>query len=361
MIRILLTFIIPLLVLSGHGHAGDRPDIASIRAAAEQGNASAQAQVGDIYENGESVHQDLGEAIKWYRVAAEQGHAMAQYKLGRMYDKGEGIVQNDEDAEKWYRKSAAQGNHLAIQYLQAMYDEGRGGSKDVDEVNRFFDQAMKAYARLVDEDERLMHLYWAKQVMMGEFVHIPAGCFNKAIGQRSKKVREVCVDEFEIGKFEVTQEQWSMAMGENPSHFKDCGHDCPVENVSISDILKFISKLNEMEEGRFALPTEAEWEYACRSAGNPETYCGGEDVKQLAWYDGNSSGKTHPVGQKSPNGLGIYDMSGNVSEWVSTGGSRKGVRGGSWFDGSDDARSATHGGSGRRSDTLGFRLVRVVR
>ncbi|MBF0497844.1 MAG: formylglycine-generating enzyme family protein, partial [Deltaproteobacteria bacterium] len=125
-----------------------------------------------------------------------------------------------------------------------------------------------------------------------------------------------CVDGFWIGKTEVTQGQWTQIMGSNPSKFKK-GDDYPVETVSWNDVKEFISKLNERKRGNyyFQLPTEAEWEYACRSRGLGERYAGGNVVDNVGWYADNSGKSTHPVGQKQPNGLGIYDMSGNVFEW----------------------------------------------
>jgi formylglycine-generating enzyme required for sulfatase activity len=147
-----------------------------------------------------------------------------------------------------------------------------------------------------------------------QFVPVPAGCFLIKSGIFSSQ--EVCLDSFRIGKFEVTQEQYQKVTGSNPSNFKNCGVDCPVENVSWYEAQEFISKLNRQTGKSYRLPTEAEWHYACTSGGKNEKYCGSDNEDAVAWYDGNSGKKTHPVGQKQPNGLGIYDMSGNVSEWM---------------------------------------------
>ena len=124
---------------------------------------------------------------------------------------------------------------------------------------------------------------------------------------------------FYLGKYEVTQGQWQAVMGDNPSHFSDCGATCPVENVSWDDVQGFIEELNLREGVRvYRLPTETEWEYAAR-AGTQTVYSFGNAVNrsgQYGWYGENSDGRPHPVGQKQPNGFGLYDIHGNVWEWV---------------------------------------------
>ena len=154
----------------------------------------------------------------------------------------------------------------------------------------------------------------AARTMAGEFVSVPGGCFRKKKGFFSSQ--EVCLDAFRIGKYDVTEGQYKQVMGSNPSELSSYGDDCPVVNVSWNNAQTFISRLNSRTGKQYRLPTEAEWEYACHSGGKNEEYCGGDNIDAVAWYKGNSWGKTHPVGQKQPNGLGIYDMSGNVWQWV---------------------------------------------
>ncbi len=156
-----------------------------------------------------------------------------------------------------------------------------------------------------------------------EMVRVPGGCFqmgSTGYERHEQPVHKVCVDGFDIGKFEVTQAQWREVMGTNLSKFAACGDACPVDRVSWNDAQTFIQRLNAQGKGTFRLPTEAEWEYACRSGGKDETWPGGvpsDQVIDIAWFNKDAVGnQPHPVGTKKPNGLGIHDMAGNVWEWV---------------------------------------------
>ena len=189
-------------------------------------------------------------------------------------------------------------------------------------------------------------------------------------------VHSVTLSSYYIGKTEVTQALWQAVMGSNPSRSR--GADLPVENVSWDDCQEFIRKLNSMTGQNFRLPTEAEWEFACRGGNNSRgyKYSGSNNLGSVAWYDGNSGGKTHSVATKSPNELGIYDMSGNVWEWCSdwygdyssdaqtnpkgpVSGSYRVGRGGSWFSRVRDCRSSIRFNNNptNRNNNLGLRLA----
>ena len=191
----------------------------------------------------------------------------------------------------------------------------------------------------------------------------------------------VTVSDFYIGKYEVTQKEWREVMGKDPSSFKNCDN-CPVEKVSWDDIQEFLVKLNKKTGDTYRLPTEAEWEYAARGGALSEgyKYSGSNSEDEVSWHYGNSGKKTHPVGQKRPNELGLYDMTGNVWEWCAddwhdsyTGAPSTGQvwidsprveervnRGGSWDTRSPQyLRLATRNQnmSSNRASGLGFRLA----
>ena len=217
-----------------------------------------------------------------------------------------------------------------------------------------------------------------------EMVRVEGGTFRMGATSEQKDeawdgekpVHSVTLSSYYIGKTEVTQALWQAVMGSNPSGFK--GADLPVECVSWDDCQEFIQKLNSLTGRNFRLPTEAEWEFACRGGNNSRgyKYSGRNKLGSVAWYNGNSGGKTHPVGTKTPNELGIYDMSGSVWEWCNdwygsytansqanpTGpqsGSGRVRRGGSWFNDARSCRSSNRNGNypPDRCNFLGLRLA----
>lgn len=227
-----------------------------------------------------------------------------------------------------------------------------------------------------------------------EFIPISSGTFEMGDSNGSsneKPLHPVVIGKaFEIQKTEVTQEQWYSVMGDNPSYFKGGEEDRnklgnnpdhPVENVNWNMVQEFISKLNEKNDGyHYRLPTEAEWEYAARG-GTKTAYSFGNEEERLSeygWYSNNSEKQNHPVARKKTNPFGLYDVHGNVWEWVSdwygaypsgrvsdpqgpSSGSYHVIRGGGWFNGSKYLRSAKRVGltpDGRGSD-VGLRVVRV--
>lgn len=243
---------------------------------------------------------------------------------------------------------------------------------------------------------------WIEPTTGMQFVWVPSGCgligtngINEYRGgsyDHDEEVpeHEVCVDGFYLGKFEVTQAEYEKISGNNPSRFK--GSDHPVENVSWDDAQRMASVLNGHSAGTFRLPSEAEWEYACRAGGLHkavknvhDALCGDGELHELAWYDAYNNLSTQAVGGKRANAWGLYDMNGNVGEWTQdcwhtaypgapTDGSawledgdceHRVKRGGGWYnawfvnDASNRGYYSTNDPNNMRSDNLGFRLVRL--
>jgi len=164
------------------------------------------------------------------------------------------------------------------------------------------------------------------------FIQIHAGQFKMGsplneLGRSSNEIQHdiTLTKAYYMQSTEVTQGQWKSVMGSNPSHFSDCGDDCPVENISWNDTQEFIQELNKKEKtNMYRLPTEAEWEYAARAGSTTPIYNGNitkidckldANLDQIGWYCGNADTKTYPIAQKLPNAWGLYDMYGNVWEW----------------------------------------------
>jgi formylglycine-generating enzyme required for sulfatase activity len=226
-----------------------------------------------------------------------------------------------------------------------------------------------------------------------EMVGLPGGIFlmgspesDPDADKREFPQHELTVPSFSIGKYPVTQAQWQTVMGNNPSYFNNDRPQNPVEQVSWNDCQEFCRKLSQLTGQRYRLPSEAEWEYACR-AGTTTRYSFGDDAAQLGdygWYNENSENRTHSVGQKKLNPWVLYDMHGNVWEWCEddfhksykgapSNGSpwkgnswqnntRKMIRGGSWDHGAKDCRSSVRGDTDPdyRYAVIGFRVVLLV-
>ena len=225
-----------------------------------------------------------------------------------------------------------------------------------------------------------------------EFVLIPGGEFDMGSVEdernwyrNERPQHRVSIDKFYIGRYAVTQKEWVEIMGFNPS--RSTGDDNPVDKVSWSDVQNFIDKLNEREgTGKYRLPSEAEWEYACRAGTNGRFYFGDDDTELTghAWYEVDGSTGSYPVGQKKPNPWGLYDMLGNLWEWTQDryhdsyeGAPADGsawedidsdkdirvLRGGAWSTRMEGCRCASryyYPRDGRRSRRSGFRLVMDV-
>jgi formylglycine-generating enzyme required for sulfatase activity len=226
------------------------------------------------------------------------------------------------------------------------------------------------------------------QKILDDMVYIEGGTFYMGCTQQNPgecsedeaPVHPVTLSTFSIGRFEVTQAQWVAIMGSNPSNFNTCPN-CPVEQVNWYDCQNFITKLSTITGERYGLPTEAQWEYAARGGPKQERfkYAGGDSSNDVAWHNGNSNSESHPVGGKSKNAGGLFDMSGNVWEWCSDwangkyyknspqknpkgpdNGSSRVLRGGSWISNSEVCRVSSRFSyaPGNRNINIGFRVTR---
>lgn len=218
-----------------------------------------------------------------------------------------------------------------------------------------------------------------------EMVVIPAGSFD--MGSNSDDSDEAPLHRvtisyaFAVGKYEVTIEQWDAMMGNTDNLYfkKSCGTNCPATGVSWIKAQEFIQKLNAKTGKQYRLPSESEWEYACRASGQHE-YCGSDNMGSVAWHDGNSGKDVHPVGEKQANAFGLYDMSGNIFEWVEDSyhdsyagaptdgsvwqgdGARRVFRGGSWKSVAKIVRATNRGNDepNYKYNNIGFRLARML-
>ncbi len=312
----------------------------------------------------------LLEKLQDYALKSEEYPKIEEFKK----------MEEDKDLEKWIKdkkliellKSCFKGDNITINKAEyTLSDLDFSKLLEISPEVTFFDPSLEIVKNM-------------------KFIWIPAGEFMmgspKDEMDRSgdeDNVRKVTIKySFEIGKYPVTQKQWIAVMGYNPSWFK--GDERPVENVSWNRVQEFIKKLNEIEgDNRYRLPSEAEWEYACR-AGKQTRFSFGDDDSELwkyAWYGDYSEDQTHPVGQRDPNTWGLHDMHGNVWELVqdkyhfsytnapSNGdaredsiGSDRVERGGSWRNVAGECRSAVRrrDGPDSHSDALGFRLLRKL-
>lgn len=260
--------------------------------------------------------------------------------------------------------------HVLLNYLSDGYRESSNRNSEVKIKPRTEEEKKSCVFKVGNVEFKMIYVEGGKFKM---------GSDNGE--KREKPVHDVTLSDYCIGETLVTQALWKAVMGNNPSRFK--GDDLPVEKVSWNDCQEFIRRLNncvqdQLKGHRFALPTEAQWEFAARGGKKSQgyIYSGGNTIDDVAWYEDNSSVRTHPVKQKRANELGLYDMSGNVWEWCqdwygsypsspqtdpvgSSSGSGRVRRGGGWVIDARCCRSAFRYGytPDRRSSYLGLRLV----
>jgi formylglycine-generating enzyme required for sulfatase activity len=315
----------------------------------------------------EAYQKEYSEAEKYFSVQDYEG---AKYKYMQTLsiipyddesDKKETITQRIRYCDNKIKEAEAQKERERIAREQREQEEREQKAKE----------ESSSITKVTELDIPMIH------VIGGTFT---MGCTSEQgydCETDEKPAHQVEMDNFYIGKYEITQAQWKAVMGYNPSKFK--GDDLPVENVSWHEAQEFILKLNNQTTYRqYRLPTEAEWEYAARGGAQSRgyKYSGSNIVNEVAWYKDNSGGHTYPTGRKRANELGIYDMSGNVREWCSDwygeydsssqinpqgaySGSDRVSRGGSWYRKDINCRVTFRGNRNpdNRYEYIGFRVA----
>ena len=303
---------------------------------------------------------------------ASEGNVGAQIKLGQAYYFGEGVLKDPLAAKFWIRKAYQNGSLKAEKIWENL------------ELWKIQNRPGKNKHKLKKKKSP-----WTEPLTGMQFIWAPSGCFSMGCSKKCKKdttpLHKACLSGFWIGQYEVTQAQYQSIMDTNPSRFFN--RDNPVENTSWDDAMEFISILNKNNRNsqyRFSLPTEAQWEYACRNLGKNAVFPWqpGEKIDMANCGNCNTdnyNGSTKIVGSFQPNRIGLFDMGGNVAEWcadtydknayskhrgfnplIHKKGSSRVVRGGSFADNTSKLKCTARNSVIKfmKSDYIGFRLVR---
>ena len=371
----------------GYEYAGsDTPGVVAWYESNSPGHHSGSREVGQKVPNELGLYDMSGNVAEWVEDCWHDSYYMGAPTDGRAW-----ASENSGDCSRRVRRGGSRFN--APRSLRVAYRDRRTtGNRDSYYGFRLARTLTPVEATAAPDTGHTDRADAERQAVLTpllvrfKMVFVPGGSFRmgctreqRACWDDEQPVHEVQVNDFEMGQYEVTQELWEAVMGENPSWFTDCAQ-CPVELVSWADVQRFLDELNALTGGGYRLPTEAEWEYAARGGQQSQGYQfgGSEDPGRVVWV---MTSWPHPVGQKQPNELGLYDMSGNASEWVEdcwhdsyTGApadgrawvsgdcSKRVLRGGSWFYFPRYLRAASRSGfpPGVRGTDFGVRLARTL-
>lgn len=307
----------------------------------------------------------------WQRVQSGEDAKTVQNYFDQYLVGGHAAAIAARQEQQLWQQAQAGGNAQAVQAYLDKYPNGSHAAAAQEKLAA--EQEKLAAISKVEVSAPKAEIPLSDCPYCPQLAIIPAGSYD--MGETGPTHR-VTLKSFALGKTEVTQGQWKAVMGNNPGNFTSCGDNCPVEQVSWNDVQAFIQKLNAKTGKQYRLPSEAEWEYACH-AGGRQAYCGSDDLDSVAWHDGNSGNRTHPVAEKQANAFGLYDMSGNVWEWVEDSyhadyngapvdgsawqgdGANRVLRGGSWIVSPrvGEGASRNWNGPGNSYYNLGFRLA----
>ena len=295
-----------LMALGQEAQEAERAAQAQAEQAAQE-EAARQAREADDAAYAQAQRVDTAAAYADYLQAYPTGQHMQEARARQATAEAREQAARADDAA--YAAAESQNTPEGYEEYLRAYPAGRHAA-----------EARVGQRRLREEGARQQILAQVNTQMVrvtgGTFT---MGCqegFFSDCSDDEEPAHRVEIRSFELSKYEVTQELWEAVMEENPNEFKNCPQ-CPVERVSWNDAQAFLQKLN-VGGGRYRLPSETEWEYTARGGSRSRgyEYAGSDNPNAVAWYDENSGSKTHPVGQKQANELGVYDLSGNVREWV---------------------------------------------
>jgi formylglycine-generating enzyme required for sulfatase activity len=249
-----------------------------------------------------------------------------QYKeasgSAKLITKGSPVITAEQKEDKFWDDAKSAGNREAFEAYLTRYPKGNYvglARANITRLDPLGTSATTPTPAVVNKSSKFSTKDCAT---CPEMVTIPAGKFLMGSNDNpdEKPIHSVSLGSFLIGKTEVTQDEWRAVMGTNPSKFTQCGttygRGCPVENVSWSDAKEFTRKLSAKVGKKYRLPTEAEWEFAARAGQSANFYPSESDLIPIAWFAINGNQTTHLVAQKQPNDFGLFDMFGNVKEWV---------------------------------------------